>query len=303
MGKIIRDRNSGRTIWLLIFVAVSIFCIIFFAGKGKFTVPVANKTALTLLAPFQRAANFVSSSVRRTKQNIRGVLRVHEENKKLKSEIEQLRAQNVRAKEFAEENIRLRALLEYKNKTRHFDLKPARVIGRDAATWSRVIVIDRGTTDGVQKDMAVVTDRGLVGCVAEAGPVSAKVELITDPRVAVGVLVQRSRVAGVVEGSIQDTAHPRMINLTRNADITGGDLLVTSGFGGIYPKGIIIGHVREVNNDEGGLLKYASIETLVDFDRLEDVAVVIAAREAPLEETILQTSENGGAKKEAGAMR
>lgn len=191
--------------------------------------------------------------------------------------------QNVKADEFAAENIRLRELLGYKQSATQFDLVAAHVIGRETATWTRMIVIDRGTQHGVQKNMAVVTARGLVGTVTDAGPISSKVQLILDPRAAAGALVQRSRVAGVVKGTPDDAMHPRLINVPRGQDMAEGDIIVTSGFGGIYPKGIMIGKVSAVKNDSGGLLHYAIIEPATDFQRLEDVAVIVASREAPPE--------------------
>ena len=148
-----------------------------------------------------------------------------------------------------------------------------------------MIVIDRGTSDGVQENMPVVTEKGLVGHVVEAGPNYAKVQLILDPRSSVGTLVQRaeSRVVGIVEGDPANPTMPRMVNVPKNADIQEGDVIVTSGFGGMYPKGLIVGLVSSLENDEAGLLKIALLEPAVDFQRLEDVAVIVASREAPPE--------------------
>jgi rod shape-determining protein MreC len=146
-----------------------------------------------------------------------------------------------------------------------------------------MIVINRGTSDGVKPEMAVITHQGLVGSVVEASPNSAKVELLLDPRSSIGTLVQRpeSRVAGIIQGDPSNPMVPRMVNIPRNADIVEGDTIVTSGFGGIYPKGIIVGRVNQIENDGGGLLKYAVLEPAVDFQKLEDVAVITASREAP----------------------
>ncbi len=283
MSKVKREGESGRTTWLLVFVTVSVFCVVFFAARGRFSTPFSSPAVITLLAPFQRAASWAGDQVRGITTTVWDILTVHQQNQMLRSEVEQLRMQNVKADEYAAENIRLRELLGYKQAATQFDLVMAHVIGREPATWTRMIVIDRGTQHGVQKNMAVVTARGLVGTVTDAGPISSKVQLILDPRAAAGALVQRSRVAGVVKGTPDDAMHPRLINVPRGQDMAEGDIIVTSGFGGIYPKGIMIGTVSAVKNDSGGLLHYAVIEPATDFQRLEDVAVIVASREAPPE--------------------
>ncbi len=269
--------------WLLVFVTVSVFCVVFFSARGRFSTPFSSPAVITLLAPFQRAAAWAGDQVRGMTTAVWDILTVHQQNQMLRSEVEQLRMQNVKADEYAAENIRLRELLGYKQAATQFDLVMAHVIGREPTTWTRMIVIDRGTQHGVQKNMAVVTARGLVGTVTDAGPISSKVQLILDPRAAAGALVQRSRVAGVVKGTPDDAMHPRLINVPRGQDMAEGDIIVTSGFGGIYPKGIMIGKVSAVKNDSGGLLHYAVIEPATDFQRLEDVAVIVASREAPPE--------------------
>ena len=283
MSKIKREPESGRKVWILAFVAVSVFCIVFFSARGRFATPWANEAIVTALAPFQRAATWAGSKVSGGLIRCGEIMAVYEQNQKLRHEVEELRAQNVKAEEFSAENVRLRELLGYKNLATQFDLVVARVIGREAATWTRMITIDRGTQHGIQKNMAVVTARGLVGVVTEAGIISAKVELILDPRISVGALVQRSRVAGIVEGNPENTIQPRLVHIPRNEDIAEEDVVVTSGFGGIYPKGIVIGKIHSIRNDSTGLLHLAMVETAVDFQRLEDVAVIVASREAPPE--------------------
>lgn len=283
MNKVRRDRGSGRKIWILLFVAVSVFCIIFFAARGRFSVPFSSQAATTVLAPFEQAVSWVGAQLRYMTSDIWDIATVHEQNKMLRNEVIQLREQNLKAEEYAAENVRLRALLGYKQTASQFDLVVGRVIGREASTWTRMIVINRGTSDGVKPEMAVITHQGLVGSVVEASPNSAKVELLLDPRSSIGTLVQRpeSRVAGIIQGDPSDPMVPRMVNIPRNADIVEGDTIVTSGFGGIYPKGIIVGRVNKIENDGGGLLKYAVLEPAVDFQKLEDVAVITASREAP----------------------
>ena len=280
-----RDGHKKSRTWALLFVFVSVFCIIFFAAQGRFQAPVLAKSVSTVAAPFEKAISWVGSQLRYVTSNIWEIATVHEQNKMLRNEVDQLRIQNLQASEYAAENARLRALLGYKQAAMQFDLVAARVIGREADSWSHMIVIDRGTADGVKENMAVVTEKGLVGHVIEAGPNYAKVQLILDPRSSVGTLVQRaeSRVVGIVEGDPANPMMPRMINVPKNADIEEGDIIVTSGFGGMYPKGLVVGLVSSLENDEAGLLKIALLEPAVDFQKLEDVAVIVNSREAPPE--------------------
>ncbi len=285
MNRVRRERDSSRKIWVLVFVFAAVFCVIFFAARGRFQIPVSSQTVSFVLSPFQQAVSWVGSQIRYVTSNIWEIATEHQQNKMLRSEVEQLRIQNLQASEFAAENQRLRALLGYKQGAVQFDLVAARVIGRESETWSSMIVINCGTFDGVSEDMAVVTEKGLVGRIVEAGPNSSKVQLILDPRSSVGTLVQRpsSRVNGIVKGDLANPTMPRMVNIPKTSDVQEGDIIVTSGFGGIFPKGLIVGIVNSIENDEGGLLKCAILETAVDFQRLEDVAVIVRSREAPPE--------------------
>ena len=263
MSRVRRDKKSPKKVWALLFVLVSLFCLILFAARGRFQAPVASQTVSLILSPFQQAVSWFGSELNYITSNIWEIVTVHEQNKMLKNEVNQLRQQNLQASDFAAENARLRELLGYKQAATQFDLVAARVIGRESATWSSMVVINKGLGDGLDKDMAVVTEKGLVGRVVEAGPNSSKVQLILDPRSSVGT--------------------PDMVNIPKTADVQEGDLIITSGYGGVFPKGLPVGLVTELKNDDGGLLKIAVLEPAVDFQKLEDVAVIVASREAPPE--------------------
>ncbi|SFI42233.1 rod shape-determining protein MreC [Selenomonas ruminantium] len=284
-NRVRKDKDSHRKLWAVLFVIVSLFCIIFFAARGRFQAPVSSKAALLVLSPFQQAVSWVGSQVSHVTGSIWEIVTVHEQNKMLRNEVEQLRVQNLEASEALAENERLRTLLGYRQMMTQFDMVGARVIGRDSATWSSVIIIDRGQKDGVNTDMTVVTEKGLVGHILEAGWNTSKVQLILDPRSSVGTIVQRaeSRVAGIVQGDLDNPTMPQMVNIPKNADVVEGDVIVTSGFGGTYPKGIVVGLVSSLQNDSGGLLKVGLLEPAVDFQKLEDVMVITESREAPPE--------------------
>ena len=284
-NKLRKEKQTAKKIIALIFVFISVFCCVFFAARGKFNTSATDSGAMMIVAPFQRAFSWVGSQLTFITDTVREISNLHEQNKLLREEVRILRAQNLTASEYASENQRLRNLLGYKQTAIQFDLVAASVIGRESASWSSVIVINRGTLDGVANNMAVVTEMGLVGHVMEAGVNSSKVQLLIDPRSSVGTLIQRpeSRVAGIVEGDIKNPSHPRMVNIPKDSDVQVDDMIVTSGFGGVYPKGLVVGKIVEIRNEEGGLLKYGVIDTSVNFEKLEDVAVIVASREAPPE--------------------
>ena len=269
----------------MVFVVVSLFCIIFFAARGRFQAPVSSQAVSLFLSPFQQGVAWVANEVRFVTSTVWEIATLYEQNKMLRNEVEQLRGINLQANEALAENERLRSMIGYQQAAHQFDMVAARVIGRESDTWSSMIVIDRGTVSGIAADMPVVTPQGLVGRVVEAGPNSSKVQLILDPRSSVGTIVQRaeSRVTGIVQGDMDNPTMPQMVNIPKNADVVEGDVIVTSGFGGIYPKGIIVGLVSSLKNDDGGLLKIGVLESAVDFQKLEDVMVITASREAPPE--------------------
>jgi len=266
---------------ILTVALLTVFLLANSAARGKYRFDVSEHLVTVLLAPVEYVTSSVGYGIRHASQSTTQIINVYRDNQQLRAENEQLRQDTVGATEVVAENIRLRTLLDYKKTATQFDLLAAQVVARDPGSWTSVIVINRGTEQGITKDMPVVTAQGLVGNVIQVFGSTAKVLLILDPRSGVGSLVQRteSRTAAIVEGSGSTPLSPRMVNLARDADIIKGDKVITSGFGGIYPKGLVVGEVTAVVNEEGGLVKYAALKPAVDFDRLEEVFVLIRSRE------------------------
>ncbi|WP_182187739.1 rod shape-determining protein MreC [Pectinatus frisingensis] len=294
------NEPMGKKIWILIVVLLGIFCTMFFSAKDRVSIPLTNRAVITLLAPFQSFSSALGSKSGSIINALNELMSMYQENKQLKAEVTTLREENLHDNELEAENQRLKGLLNYKESTKQFDLVTASVIARDSATWINNVVINRGSNDGIKKDMPVVTPDGLVGAVIDVYGSYSVVALITDPRVAVGALVQRSdsRVAGIVKGDIDKQVDIHMENISRAADIQPGDQIITSGLGGIYPKGIFIGTVDEVGNEAGGLLKYAAIKPAVDFQKLEDVAIIVNSRELSPEVLTrqMQKAADGGSR-------
>lgn len=269
-----------KTVILLVAV-VTVFLLASSQAQGKYKFAFMEEFVTTILAPVQKVVSSVAFSFRKVGLSTGELMTAYRDNETLRNENEEIRQNALNVTEIMAENVRLRTMLDYKKATNQFDFVTAAVVGRDQGTWNSTIIINRGTADGITKDMPVVTAQGLVGSVVNVYTNVSKVHLILDSRSAVGALVQRpeSRVAAIVEGSSVSPLMPKMVNIARDADIIKSDKLVTSGFGGIYPKGILIGEVVDIVNEEGGLLKYASLKTAVDFDRLEEVMVIVRSRE------------------------
>lgn len=271
-----RRFSSGKK-KLVIGSAVVLFSVAaVLAASGKYNFPIIKSVLFTVLKPIEAAFTGVGNAVTKTGQLIGSVMYLSEENEELKKDIAALKKINVDTQEVWAENQRLREMLNYVHSQTRFVLLPARVVGYNPGNADSSIIIDRGYNDGVRRDMVVITPQGLVGSINEVYRNAASVQLILNPRVAVGGIVQRtsSRTAGIVSGNVSTPFTPNLVNLARDADIKDGDTVITSGFGGIYPKGIVIGEVISVNNADGGLLKYAVIKTGVDFQHLEEVMVI-----------------------------
>jgi rod shape-determining protein MreC len=223
---------------------------------------------VSILKPLLRGGNFLVYKLKKRTQRLRNFEALFEEKNRLQKEVIKLRGENIKLEELSIENERLRNLLSFKKEVTG-KVIPARVIARDSTNWHKTIIIDKGTNQGVQKGMPVITPQGLVGKVIQAENEVGQVMLIIDPNLRVGALVQRTREEGIVEGSSSGLC--RMKYLSLDADVKPEDIIISSGLGVIYPKGLVIGTVKSVGKDAGGLYLYAWIEPMADFSRLEEI--------------------------------
>jgi rod shape-determining protein MreC len=179
---------------------------------------------------------------------------------------------NSRYQELLETQERIDALLQFKQ-TLNLPVIPAQVIGLDPSGWFKSIIIDKGKQAGLRLDMPVVNAFGVVGRVVSVSPNYAKVLLIIDQNSAIDCLVQRSRDRGMLKGLMSEIC--KLDYVVKSSDVKVGDILVTSGLGGVFPKGLPMGQVLEVKEMPGELFKDISIMPAVDCSRLEEVLVVI----------------------------
>lgn len=190
-------------------------------------------------------------------------------------EVARLQSEVIRLAEFELENQRLTALLNYrKTMVGQYDFIAAAVIGRDPGNWFGTITLNRGARDGVTENMTVLTPEGLVGRTVFVSQSTCEVLMVTDPRSGVGALVQENRAPGIVEGTAASAGLARMIHIPNGAEVAFGQVVVTSGIGSIFPKGIPVGTVAGIKSEPSGLFKSADIQPFAPLDRLEEVLVV-----------------------------
>ncbi|NLX90741.1 MAG: rod shape-determining protein MreC [Firmicutes bacterium] len=251
--------------------------LVFFTGEDLAHVNLVKDTFLTGFSQVQGFVARLGASTAGFFQGIFDFRNLQEENKELRKELAERENLRHQILELQKENYRLRGMLDFKERT-EYELLPAEVIARDPSNWFETITVNRGALHGVKKNMPVITSQGLVGNILKVSRTSSRVLLLTDSRRAVSALVMRSREpgdVGIVEGSSGESASLRMTNLPPEANIQPGDTVISSGLGGIFPKGLVIGTVLETGLDQYGLLQQAVVLPAVNFNRLEEVFIVM----------------------------
>ena len=231
---------------------------------------------LQLTTPIQRLVDNTTERIIDASASLRDLRDLRERNRQLETLVDQLMIENVRLKEAEAQNEDLRLKLAFAEAYPQYVLKAAevrgRVIGYEPNNFMSVLIVDIGRQDGVQKGMPVVTERGLVGHIHKVGANWAKVLLIIDPSSSVAALVQSSRAPGLVSGRLgQDLV---MDYIPQEETVSVGDVILTSGMSGNYPKSLLIGQVLEVEQRDIDPFQRAIVRPSVSFEKLETVLVI-----------------------------
>lgn len=234
----------------------------------------------TVFAPFQRGASYVTNKVIGTVDFISEMKSYKEDNERLISEINRLKRENRDITNYREENERLKAMLEMQKSLDKYATVAATVTAYSSNIRYDTIEISKGALSGIAVGNAVITPDGVVGKVTEVGPNWATVSTILNPQSALGVKLSRTNDVAVVEGDeeLYGQNYCKMTFIDKDASLIVGDVLETSGEGGIYPAGLGVGSVREINADSMGALNYATVEPAVNFSHLYEVLVINGMR-------------------------
>lgn len=266
----------GRRKIILVICILLTMAVTGWFWRHKESVPFVSQTLSTAAAPFEYTASQITFMGKTGISIIDQSVSKWSDLDKLRKENAGLKAEQLRYSEILAENTRMRNLLKFKQGYTKFNLLGASVIARDYGTWMNTLMIDRGTDSGIKTYMPVIVPQGVVGFVSEVYLKTARVQLVLDPRTTVGGIVQRpaSRVASMVSGNSGKQGVLSFINIAKEADVIKGDRVVTSGYGGVYPKGLLIGTVENVSDDLEKVSLDADIRPAVDFGHLEEVFVI-----------------------------
>lgn len=196
---------------------------------------------------------------------------VNEENESLKRTIHSLVEENRNLREDAKQNERLRALLDFKESL-PYSTTGAGIVGYHMERWTRTVMIDKGSSGGIEKDHGAIASGGVVGRIIEVNAGSSRVLLTTDLRSNIDVIIERSRVKGVVEGNGTDGLVMKYVRQVDEVQV--GDQVITSGLSGVFPKGLVVGEVTRVEKSGDNFFKHVEVRPAVDLGRLEEVLVL-----------------------------
>ena len=241
------------------------------SARGQLTNEPVSVVLMWLMRPLQIAAQATSGWLINVQENYLTLSGFKSENERLRKRIQALEVERQKLLEAQATHRKLQELLDFRT---HLPAKAitASIIADSASSWFQGCVLDKGSADGVHKDMAVVTPLGVVGKVVSTSTWSAKVILLTDANSGIDVVIQRTRSRGIVSGSLENGLVLKYMK--RSEDIQVGDRLITSGLDGVFPKGLMVGTVTHVNKQNLGLFQFVEVLPAVQPSRVEEVLVV-----------------------------
>lgn len=228
----------------------------------------------SFVMPIQNGLTYLKNKMEGNDSFFTDISKLQEENEELKRKNSELE-QSLREFEIVKaENETLKEYVGLKDKYQNYQTIPAYIINKDITNYNQVIVINIGEKDGIKENMTVIADQGLVGHVISTTQTTAKVQTIIDTASSVSCNISTSREPIIVTGTLEKASTLKASYIPTDAVILENDKIETSGIGGIYPKGISIGTIKEIISTKNVTDRYAYVDTAVDFKKLETVLVI-----------------------------
>ena len=267
------NKRKKETIGIITAIAILIVIVIISNVKIN-NLSYAEGAFNFFVMPVQNGLTYLKNWMSGNDAFFTNVGNLKEENKQLKEENAKLQ-ESLRELEITKsENETLKEYVNLKDKYSEFTTVPGYVINKDASNYSNTIIINVGKKDGVEVNMPVISENGLVGHVISVTDTTAKVQTIIDTSSSISCTLTSSRDTIVAKGTLEANSMLKATYIPTEATLMQGDTLETSGIGGIYPKGILVGTIDKVVNTKNITDRYASIKTAVNFNKLQTVLVI-----------------------------
>ncbi|PRY83921.1 rod shape-determining protein MreC [Alkalibacterium olivapovliticus] len=270
--------TNKKMIVLLISVIMFVSLISLSIRSGDsipFLQQASNDITAVMGRVFSRPANALTSVF----ESVSDLQNTYEENQRLKTEIDKIYERQAEISVLRDENMRLGEELELQNSLTEFQTISGTVISRSPDNWVDQIIVDRGSQDGVEVGMPVMSGNGLIGRISEVNPTSSKVVLLTNieqtaNQVSSEIILDEEIVYGLISGYDNSAEHLVMSQITSTIEIDEGELITTSGLGGVIPRGLVIGEVEEVTMDAHGLAQQVHVRPAADFENIRYVTII-----------------------------
>ena len=264
--------KKGGIIGVIVTIIILILIVIF--SNGEKNSSFFENVASNLVMPIQNGLTYLKNKLSGNNTFFTDINNLKQENEELKQKNSELEQSLRELENIKTQNETLKEYLNLTEKYGEYKTIPGYVINKDISNYSKTIVINIGTDDGVEENMTVIADQGLVGHVVSVTNDTAKVQTIIDTASSVSASMSRTKDSIVCKGTLDETSTLKAMYIPTDVNIVQGDSIETSGLGGIYPKGIHIGTVKQVTNTQNLVDRYAIVETAVDFDKLDTVLVI-----------------------------
>lgn len=259
---------AGIVITIIILILIVIF------SNGDSQIPFLENVASKLVMPVQNGLTYLKNKVSGNSTFFTDINNLKEENEELKKKNSELEQSLRELENIRSENETLKEYLDLTEKYGEYKTIPAYIINKDISNYSKTIVINVGSDDGIKENMTVIADQGLVGHVISVTSNTAKVRTIVDTSSSVSCSLSTTEESIVCKGTLDEESALKAMYIPDDDGIIQGDSVETSGLGGIYPKGIHVGSIQKVVNTKNATDRYAIVQTAVDFDKLDTVLVI-----------------------------
>ncbi|MDD4689014.1 MAG: rod shape-determining protein MreC [Eubacteriales bacterium] len=267
---------NRKTIGILAIITIILLLMTAFLRTGRSDSSFLETGIETILSPFQKVISIVDGGVNEFFGYFGSVKRLKETNEALTKRIAQLENENRTLTGYKTENERLKGLLSLDSSLAYYETVGCRVIAKDSGNWFDTFTIDKGRNAGIKINQNVITNGGLVGRISKVGSNWSKVATIIDETSSLGCIITRTGDIAVIEGDLELSGKGlcKLSYMSSSSAAAVGDSVESSGLGGVFRKGLMIGKIKEIHTDTQGLTQYAVIEPSVDFGKITEVLVI-----------------------------